>query len=731
LGVTNSSTITVAPMSSWLNLGDRIMIAHFESSTDDLEKVKTLWNARTQLSLITNPDTQRAFASPANNGRHIKTWIDANNDNAVNAGEIVDFANTAITASNYGFFNVSSVTDAQNLVDYVRGKEISGYRSRTIDYDGNGSTEVIRLADVVNSTPTIVGPTQEGFDLLYKDTSYAVFRKQYAQRRQVLYVGSNGGMLHAINGGFYSSTSNAFRVSGKKYDGVTDAVQHPLGSEIWAYTPMNLLPHLKWLKSNNYSHVYYMDGKPKVFDAKIFAKDADHPGLTTDSKGWGTIMVVGMRLGGGPITVDTAADGLTGDTTPGDNRVFQSAYVILDITNPEEGPRVLAEIQVPDSSFSTSYPAVMTVKDKTASFDDNKWFLTFGSGPNNLNTAASSTNAKLYLFDLDELMVPGSSANSTFPSGCSRQPIGTNGNMRILSCDTGFANSFVGDPMTVDWDLDYKADSVYFGLVGDSTATSGRLMRLDVNEKSDPGYWTAPATVINTSQPVLAAATPALDDANQKWIFFGTGRFFVKDDQTSKAAQSIYGLKEKGTEVTKTNLLNVSNAQVATDGTLTGISGTSGALTTFNALKSEINNYEGWYLDLPPIQGTAGSAPATRVINSSALTGGILFTSAYQPGLDLCSGEGTSRLYGLYYTTGTASPSPATFSTVIINGKDMAPSFIELGHGFATTPSLHSGAGTGDTAVNVFTQLSTGTIVRTEASTVFGVRSKMTSWKEN
>ncbi len=93
-----------------------------------------------------------------------------------------------------------------NLVDYIRGKEIAGYRNRTIKYDGTNA-EVMRLADVVNATPTVVGAPQEALDLLYKDTSYGVFRKQYAKRRQVLYVGSNGGMLHAFNGGFYDSTN--------------------------------------------------------------------------------------------------------------------------------------------------------------------------------------------------------------------------------------------------------------------------------------------------------------------------------------------------------------------------------------------------------------------------------------------------------------------------------------------------------------------------------------------
>lgn len=725
-------TFAVSPATAWINIGDTVMVAHFDSTIIELADVGTLWNARKQLSFSgADASVQRSFAVQANGavngGRFIKTWIDADGDSVVDAGEFVDFARTAIAPSNFGFFNLATEAEAENLADYVRGKEIAGYRSRTIDYDGNGSTEVLRLADVVNSTPTVVGAPQEEFDLLYKDVSYAVFKKQYAKRRQVLYAGSNGGMLHAFNGGFYDSAETAFLVSGKKYDGVTPVVEHPLGAEIWSYVPMNLLPHLKWLKDLSYTHVYYVDGKPKVFDAKIFTKDADHPGLPTDTKGWGTVLVVGMRFGGGPMTIDTAADGLTVDATPVDNREFRSAYIIMDITNPEAEPKLLAEIQMPNGSYCTSYPAALAVKDKDTGLDANKWFLTFGSGPTNLVTAESATTAKIYAFDLEEITTPGASAIVTPPAGCTQLALGTGGSMKILSCDTMVANSFIGDPISVDWDLNYKAESIYFGVVGNKTATSGRVMRLGIHEEESQEDWEPLATLINTSQPVVAGVTPGSDESGQKWIFFGTGRFFVSADQASTATQSIYGVKDAGSEVVKTDLLDVSNAQVEVDGDLTGV----GAIPTVDVLRDTIaSSYDGWYLNLPPIQGDVGIAPATRVINSSALAGGVLFTTAYQPGIDACSGEGFSRLYGLYYKTGTAYSSPTVFGTEVIDGVEYSKAFIELGYGFATTPSLHTGSGTGDDAVSVFTQLSTGAIARTEASTVTGVRSGMESWIE-
>ncbi|CAG0889455.1 unnamed protein product [Cyprideis torosa] len=704
--------------------GDTIRVAHLEYDEVSIDNIGTLWNAREQLSFDdvdgTYATTQRMFSFPAdgdsNGGRYIKTWLDDDGDGIVDTDEFVDFTGQAFTSDRYGYLNVASKKDGENLVDYVRGKEIDGYRNRTIDYSNSG-TQVMRLADIVNATPTVVGAPQEALDLLYKDETYATFKKQYAKRRQVLYVGSNGGMLHAFNGGFYDSAARSFSTSGKDYKG-NSVTQHPLGAEIWAYVPMNLLPHLKWLKDPDYTHVYYVDGKPKVFDAKIFDNDDDHP------EGWGTVLVVGMRFGGGKMTVDTKADGLGGEDNNDDDRLFSSAYIIMDITNPEVEPKLLAEIQVPDESFSTSYPAAFTVKEKKNT-GINKWFLTFGSGPTALG-GESTQSAKVFIFDLDEIRSPGTTSGPS--KGCVEKDIGSGGNMRILSCDTGVSDSFVGDPATVDWNLDYRADAIYFGLVGGTGSDSGQVMRLDINNAHTPGSWGAPTTVINTSQPVAIGVTPAVDGTGQRWLFFGTGRFLVKGDQTSTSTQSIYGVKEKKVPVKTTDLLDVTAAKIQTDGSVSGL----GTATKFDDLEDDIEtNREGWYLNLPTIHGVAGTAPATRVINGMALAGGVLFSTAYQPGIDLCTGEGFSRLYGLYYKTGTAYPDPDILGAhTDISGREYAKPYIELGHGFATTPSLHTGSRSGEDAVSVFTQLSTGAIVRTEATTVKSVRSGFRSWSE-
>jgi len=62
-----------------------------------------------------------------------------------------------------------------------------------------------------------------------------------------------------------------------------------------------------WLTDPLYRHAFYVDGTPQSFRCERFADDADHPG------GWGTILVVGFRMGGGDITVNGDTDQDLGD----------------------------------------------------------------------------------------------------------------------------------------------------------------------------------------------------------------------------------------------------------------------------------------------------------------------------------------------------------------------------------------------------------------------------------
>ncbi|MES2604462.1 MAG: hypothetical protein V4603_05955, partial [Pseudomonadota bacterium] len=311
----------------------------------DLSELGSIWNARDVLANIsqTNLLTQRSinpvngeYSQDAATRRYMFTYVDsptAGTAGAVDSTEVVDFTDSNFDNSNgnnnYRYLGLAAPGDSAKLVKYIRGQDQTGWRSRLVDIPGDGSTtsKYWILGDIVHSSPLVVNPPSQRYDSLNGDETYEAFKIQYQRRRQMIYTGGNDGMLHAFNGGIWDAPSETFKT--RAWNPTTeqfDASQsHELGAEMWAYVPMNLLPHLQWLKERSYPHVYYVDAPPQAFDVNIFASDATHP------NGWGTILVVGMRLGGGNFPLDLTGDGTT-DKTMG------SSIIILDITDPEKAP---------------------------------------------------------------------------------------------------------------------------------------------------------------------------------------------------------------------------------------------------------------------------------------------------------------------------------------------------------------------------------------------------------
>lgn len=790
----------------------------------ELDEVLPIWSASESLSdLIANSvsvTSQRNYDETFQDyGRYIFTWLDDDSAGIFGAvdygsGEIVSFEASTFNTTDFGYLNVADATAATNLVNYIRGLEQNTMRNRTIDHDNTNSTPEVTLilGDIINSTPTVVSKPQEGLNLLYNDASYAEFLVQYSNRRTVVYTGANDGMLHAFNGGFANSGSQV-SINGLDIYG-NAATAHELGAELWAYVPQNLLPHLKWLSLPSYQHVFYIDGKPRVVDAKIFAPDLVHP------NGWGTVLVVGMRLGGSPITVDIDADGL-GDA---DDRTFNSAYIIMDITNPEEPPILLAEITLLDDSYTTVYPTFFKIKDLDPAFDQNKWFLMLGSGPDNHTTAESNTTAKVYIVNPVDMRTGSNTLNAITDTGLDAIAdctIDSSTAFDILVCDTQQANTFIGNPIAVDWELDYKDDALYFGTIGDEDSDIGSLYRLALRGKEDSADWREPRVLYDAQLPISAGPTVGTDDQRNHWVYFGTGRLLSLGDLSSTETQSLFGIKDYydpdidvSIPVTSLDLLDSTNIKIVsfmrgdvtaydsadfiTTMNVTALQGTAGdgpyqswEIENFTSLESGISNtsntlaaigtsidflfepstvadtvsddilvwttdgnlvgapagyltfdeleegvddedWDGWFIDLAPINGVAGTDPATRATTQSALIGGSLFTSVYQPSVDPCESEGFSQLYGVYYKTGTAHPDRLAFGVQYDSDTNIfTETHIDLGRGFATAPSIHSGSGTGSDTVSVFTQLSTGSIERDEGGLVHSARSGWLSWRCN
>ena len=222
----------------------------------ELKDIRPFWEGGKQL------------ANLASSARNLLTWVDSDNDGLVDAGEQMQFstANSG-TLSPYLRAGAAPYT-ADNIINFVRGDEIAGLRTRMLEVPiGSGTFKVWKLGDPIHSTPTIVAAPRANYDLMYGDASYTDFFLQWKGRREVVYVGANDGMLHAFNGGFYHKSDDVTTTTVVEHGWYTknptdNSSGRPLGDELWGFIPYQLLPQLQWLTRADYTHVYYVDLKP-------------------------------------------------------------------------------------------------------------------------------------------------------------------------------------------------------------------------------------------------------------------------------------------------------------------------------------------------------------------------------------------------------------------------------------------------------------------------------------
>ncbi len=685
--------------------------------------IDPIWNARESLSKVSDYVNQRTlYGNKANTGRYILTAIDQDGDGQIGLtpglNESLDFVDdyfdAAYTKPWYRLLGLKSTdaADGPNIVNWVRGAAVAGYRNRRIDVDGNGSPEPVLLGDIVNSSPLAVGRPSTAYDLTFGDDTYRAFRQQYQHRRQMVYVGANDGMIHAFNAGFFDSVDNQYKLK------VTTQTEHPLGTELWAYVPYNVLPHLQWLTKPDYPHVFYVDGTIKQYDVNIFPDDAVHP------EGWGTILVVGMRFGGGDYTLDPEEDA---DGDASDDITLRSGYVIIDITDPESAPEIIAEITHENMGYTTAEPTLVKMRESdptTGSYETpavNEWFLVFGSGPAGatdlerekaLKKAESSKTAKLFVFNLK--------------------------NKTLTEKDTGEANAFVGGLETADWNNNYIDDTLYFGTVsGTAAVPTGKLRRGELSVVSGSLDIVLSDVLDVDDQPFSATPLVVRDRMGEYWVYNGTGRFYVVDDNFTSAQQSYYAIKEpqsagaiSASEVKKVDLINTTDIKVFTDGSLDSKATPGGAVevgsplqevSTFTEVLQAVQGADGWMFDF--------ARTRSRNITQARVSDQSLIFTEYQPSGLKCQPEGFGFLNAPHLLAGIPGPfAPIGTDSSSKNADDAEEVLLSesLGLGSPSSPSLYQrGDGKKVAIVQSSTgELSTSTI---ETGSLQGTRE---SWNE-
>jgi len=616
------------------------------------------------------------------------------------------------------YLNVADDATALNVMKYIYGYDITGYRKRAVSGYASVTTAnpatgvgVWKLGDVVTSTPKVQSDKpQSGYHLDYGDGTYEsyVTSKEYGDHGMV-YVGANDGALHAISLGKVNKLSTGYQKA--------ELTGSDIGTEKWAFIPQNALPYLKYFADPNYTHLYYVDNSTLLVDASInkptgcdssapywncartTIKNSDNELNLTDSS-WRTVLIGGMGLGGASRGADATCSDCV--KAPMDVVNFKehglSSVFALDVTDPEN-PTLKWEFTHADLGYTVSEPAIVRINGKNTSNiadpgKNGRWFAVFASGPTGpIDTsthqfyAKSDKTLKLFVVDLN--------ATAPFVQNNNYWIIDT------LNDGSHIDNAFGGSLATNAIDTDkgnrfslgfYSTDVVYVGYVKPKTVSSvttwtdGGLLRLVTKEDANPANWVL-SKVIDGVGPVTASLEKLYDDADKTsakpvlWLYFGTGRYFYKNNtdgiDAADNVMSLYGIKEpcystatgpiKDLDDTCTTALDLS--------TMTDQSSNSPS----SSLAS--GKTDGWYVNLDATGTYDGKAfKAERVVTTpSVKTNGLLQFTTFKPTSDICGFGGETLFWFLNYGTGGAPSSGTLKGKIMIQLSTGAIVVVDLG----------------------------------------------------
>jgi type IV pilus assembly protein PilY1 len=690
--------------------------------------------------------------------RDIFTFIDIDADQVVDSTELIDFDLSnfesltpylGVTSTTWDYLGSSSTYRVKNLIDYIRGKDsgLTGetdVRSRTID------DVTWKLGDIVYSTPIIVAAPQDRYDQTYGDASYSEYYTHFKDRETVVYTGANDGMLHAFTSWYYDDSlkkfTNVLPPIGDSASSTTTS--DSMGSELWAYIPQSLLSHLKWLADPDYSHVHYVDLEAKVFDAKILPDDTHYTDSDTENN-WGTFLLVGLNYGGKHIWAEGDFDGDGSVET----RHFYPTYTMIDVTDPRNPnviwERTYSQPSSPTETASNDTDLGLTMQVPSIVKVNDSWFAIFGSGPNDYSVE-SLRNGHIYVVDL--------------ATGTPYQ----NGSNDWLF-ETSDERALMAQAASYDKNLNYSVDSIFMGESFDADSGSdldwqGAMYKIRVpwtcsgtcsyygdlingSYDANPLNWQL-SKVYSATRPITSAPTLSVDDDENSWIYFGTGRYYTEADKLTTDADYLIGIKDPffdenaeysddyylETSVSKTldagDLLDSNAYAISNSGVVyeyDTVSADYEPWGSFWQLEAEAADWSGWQRELTAQTGE-------RVINDSSIIGGTLLATTFAPEEDVCESGGSSYLYALYYLTGTAYSSSIfdDDSYTVGYGDDEAIrniEYVSLGQGISSSPTVHVGE-QDDDEVTVFYQKSTGEVGSLEIDPALTVRSSLKLWRE-
>ena len=604
------SSSAIAVNSTRLNSNTFIYQAQFNSSNWTGEVLA--FSIGSDGSIATTPSWQASAAGqiPAPASRTVFTWNEGLNS-GVGGGTTFLWAN--LTTAEQTSLN----TSLENVVDGNGSLRVSFLRGDQSDEQSqSGGIFRIRaniLGDIVDSNPQFVGAQNFGFDSNKGLTAaeYGSYDTFLATKtgHDMLYVGANDGMLHAINA--------------------------KTGAEQFAYVPRAVYPNLSALSDPLYTHAFFVDGSPTSVDAFV-------------SSAWKTLLV--------------------GTTGAGGHDVF-----LLDITNPfsETVSNVLWDYDGVDStqagylepantsfSYKSSSPDPdmgYTINEPTiVRMHDGNWYALFGNGYSSTNQQAA-----LYLYNINTKVLykySTATGSSTSPNGMSSpSPVDYDGD-RIT--DAIYAGDLLGNL----WKLDVSGStpsSWKFTTYGGSSPAP-LFTAKDASGNVQPITDRPQAGLDSSGRLMLFFGTGT---------YFLTGDNSVP---STPPVQSFYGIiDDKGNASTDQVKRTASTLLQQYIVTTTSILGNTFRVSTANTMTSsdqgwfmDLVQYSG------NVQGTA---VGERVVSDAVLDLGRIVFPTLIPEGNACQFGGESFLMEIDASSGAALPASPfdTNGDGLVNNQDM------------------------------------------------------------
>jgi type IV pilus assembly protein PilY1 len=662
--------------------------------------VKVLWEAGKKLHKTT-PSKRNIFTS-----KKILRGAKIEKNISADPYPVFDIENKGLFSD---ALNADASYNAENIIRYIRGACLESgincadsccnssnpvFRDRRVD--GN----VWKLGDIMNSSPKVFsGAPLNTYHIDYADRSYYDFISdtKYKQKSAIAFAGANDGMLHAFRAGYIKDTG----LTGKIKAMFKDAGDS-LGEELWAFIPYNAFPYLKYLARPDYCHLYYADLPVKVVDASV----GGQPKAPRDKGSWRTVLIGGMRFGGAAGAGGVPAAQASCNSTTG-----YSAYFAIDVTDPEH-PVPLWEFSDPDLGYTTSIPAVVRTGDNEKNGD---WYVVFGTGskalPKGSKDIKRSGSGYIYFVDLKtgELVKKAEIGN----------------------------NAIVGDILSTDLDRDYESEKLYFGIsYHASSKWHGKLIGMDVQENINLNANESRYRVLfKGDYPFTASPEVAKDSKGNVWVFAGSGKYYGDIDEKDKSEQIFLGMKDMGVTAEKNDLSDMTVA--STEGRVSAKENIciydsasnkfelKEVVTSINLLSGKPNDHKvGWVLSLKD---------GERVLSRPLLIGGLADFLTYKPDDDPCNYGGTSYLYSVGYTTGTAPSNISVRSPEITteqgNGLVTVNKRMPLGYGAPPSgEAIITSQPGGTERLRKKIQIATGSVAEVENNLPYSMLSRIIHW---